>query len=126
MAVILFAEKGGDSSDQAMPTHVHRRPAQEWERYRKNLGRMKQNKRPHLVRSRGDLDDIDVRGGHLFMQTDYTARDPSTVMRACGARRKPEPRSLKVLCVGTGRDGTQSLCDMIQHIFAGSDRTVMH
>jgi hypothetical protein len=126
MAVILFAEKGEDSTDQAMPTHVHRRPASELERYRKNLGRMKQNERPHLVRSRGEMGDIDVRGGHLFMKMDYAALDPSAVMRAVGAHGEPKPRSLKVLCVGTGRDGTQSLCSMIQYIFAGSDRKVMH
>jgi SAM-dependent methyltransferase len=126
MAVVLFAEKGEDSTDQVMPIHVHRRSAAESERYRQNLGRIKQNERPHLVRSRGDMEDIDVRGGHLFMQTDYTAVDPSTLRRRTAARGEPEPRSLKILCVGSGRDGTQSLCNMIQHVFAGSDRKVMH
>jgi hypothetical protein len=35
---------------------------------------------------------------------------------------------LKILCVGTGRDGTQSLNHMIEHVFAGSggDRHSMH
>jgi hypothetical protein len=34
---------------------------------------------------------------------------------------------LKVICVGTGRDGTQSLNHMIEHVFAGSgDRHSMH
>jgi hypothetical protein len=78
------------------------------------------------VRSRGELGDIDVRGGHLFMQTDYTAVDPSGLQRAAAARSGPQPRSLKILCIGTGRDGTQSLCNMVQHIFAGSDCKVIH
>jgi hypothetical protein len=41
----------------------------------------------------------------------------------------PQPRSkLKILCVGTGRDGTQSLNHMIEHVFAGcgGDRQSMH
>ena len=33
---------------------------------------------------------------------------------------------LKVLCVGTGRDGTQSLNHMIEYVFAGSTRHSMH
>ncbi len=33
---------------------------------------------------------------------------------------------LKVLCVGTGRDGTQSLNHMIAHVFAGSGRQSIH
>jgi hypothetical protein len=37
------------------------------------------------------------------------------------------PRKLKVLCVGTGRDGTQSLNHLIEHIFAASgDGRSMH
>jgi hypothetical protein len=41
----------------------------------------------------------------------------------------PQPRpKLKILCVGTGRDGTQSLNHMIGHVFAGAggDRHSMH
>jgi hypothetical protein len=41
----------------------------------------------------------------------------------------PQPRpKLKIVCVGTGRDGTQSLNHMIEHVFAGSlgDRHSMH
>jgi len=40
---------------------------------------------------------------------------------ALGARGR-----LKVLCVGTGRDGTQSLNHMIEYVFAGADRHSMH
>jgi len=36
-------------------------------------------------------------------------------------------RRLKVLCIGTGRDGTQSLNHMVEHIFASSgDQRTMH
>src|ERR1700735_2858462 len=41
----------------------------------------------------------------------------------------PPPRpKLKILCVGTGRDGTQSLNHMIEHVFAGAggERHSMH
>jgi hypothetical protein len=39
----------------------------------------------------------------------------------------PRPK-LKIVCVGTGRDGTQSLNHMIEHVFAGSggERHSMH
>ena len=46
----------------------------------------------------------------LFIQTDYTAVDPAGLQRAAAARSGPQPRSLKILCIGTGRDGTQSGC----------------
>jgi hypothetical protein len=41
---------------------------------------------------------------------------------------EPQARpKLKILCVGTGRDGTQSLNHIIQHVFAASgDRQSMH
>jgi hypothetical protein len=44
-----------------------------------------------------------------------------------GASDLQTPRKLKVLCVGTGRDGTQSLNQMIEHVFAASgERRSMH
>jgi hypothetical protein len=125
MAVIAFAEKDGTSTDEVMPTHVHRRSSEESRLFAENLNRIKQSNRPHLVRSRGDFSGVDVRGGHLFIQSDYRPADPSA-LRYSGDGEVRIP-SLKVLCVGTGRDGTQSLCHMIQHIYTGSgDRRVMH
>jgi hypothetical protein len=51
------------------------------------------------------------------------ALDPDTVDAADRASRS----KLKLLCVGTGRDGTQSLNHMIQHVYAGSgDRQSVH
>jgi hypothetical protein len=151
MAVVTFAEKGNSSTDGALPTHVHRRSSVESEQYRASLGHIKRSKRLHLVRSRGELGDIDIRGGHLFMQTDYTAVspsmlqrvvavrseppglqtdhtavDPSILHRVAAVRGEPQPPSLKILCIGTGRDGTQSLNNMVEHIFTGSERKVMH
>jgi hypothetical protein len=131
-AVILFAEKGAASTTDETPTHAHLRSAAEWQRYRQNLARIKRAPRPHLVRSRVEPGKLDVRGGHLFMRADYTAVDPSSlVLRAddtafaspssppmpAQAAVSPSPSKLKILCVGTGRDGTQSLNHMIQRVF---------
>jgi SAM-dependent methyltransferase len=131
-AVIFFAEKGAASTTDETPTHAHLRSAAEWQRYRQNLARIRRAPRPHVVRSRVEPGKLDVRGGHLFMRADYTAVDPSSlVLRAddtafaspslppmpAQAAVSPSPSKLKILCVGTGRDGTQSLNHMIQRIY---------
>jgi SAM-dependent methyltransferase len=141
-AVILFAEKGAASTTDETPTHAHLRSAAEWQRYRQNLARIKRAPRPHLVRSRVEPGKLDVRGGHLFMRADYTAVDPSSlVLRAddtafaspsqppmpAPVAGSPSPSKLKILCVGTGRDGTQSLNHMIQRVFGETgDRLSVH
>jgi hypothetical protein len=141
-AVILFAEKDAASTADQTPVHAHRRSAAEWQRYRQNLARIKQSPRPHLVRSRGEPGELDVRGGHLFMRTDYTAVDPSSLVLRADATvfaspslrptqaqvaGPPSTSKLKILCVGTGRDGTQSLNHMIQRVFGETgDRQSMH
>jgi len=131
-AVILFAEKGAASTTDETPTHAHLRSGAQWQRYRQNLARIKLATRPHLVRSRVEPGKLDVRGGHLFMRADYTAVDPSSlVLRAddtafaspslppmpAQAAVSPSPSKLKILCVGTGRDGTQSLNHMVQRVY---------
>jgi len=131
-AIILFAEKGAASTTDETPTHAHLRSGAQWQRYRQNLARIKLAPRPHLVRSRVEPGKLDVRGGHLFMRADYTAVDPSSlVLRAddtafaspsltpmpAQAAVSPSPSKLKILCVGTGRDGTQSLNHMIQRVY---------
>jgi SAM-dependent methyltransferase len=139
-AVILFAEKGAASTTDEMPLHAHLRPADEWQRYRQNLARIKLSPRPHLVRSRAEPGKLDVRGGHLFMRADYTAVDPSSLvlrvddtafaspsLQPMQAQVARSPSKLKILCVGTGRDGTQSLNYMIQRVFSETgDRQTMH
>ena len=141
-AVILFAEKGAASTADEAPTHAHLRSAVEWQRYRQNLARIKLAARPHVVRSRAEPGKLDVRGGHLFMRADYTAVDPSSlVLRAddtafaspslrptpAQLASSPSPSKLKILCIGTGRDGTQSLNHMIQHVFSKTgDRQSVH
>ena len=143
-AVILFAEKGAASATDETPTHAHLRSGAEWQRYRQNLARIKRATRPHLVRSRAEPGKLDVRGGHLFMRADYSAVDPSSlVLRADdtafaspslpplpaqdAGSPSPSPSKLKILCVGTGRDGTQSLNHMIQRVFSATgDRQSMH
>jgi hypothetical protein len=143
-AVILFAEKGAASTTDETPAHAHLRSAVEWQRYRQNLARIKLSTRPHLVRSRAEPGKLDVRGGHLFMRADYTAVDPSSlVLRAddtafaspslppmpapVAGSPSPSPSQLKILCIGTGRDGTQSLNHMIQRVFGETgDRQSVH
>ena len=132
-ATILFAEKGATSTVDEVPTHAHLRSAAEWQRYRQNLARIKRAARPHLVRSRVEPGKLDVRGGHLFMRADYTAVDPSSLVlrvddsafaspavRPIQAQAAAPPSKLKILCVGTGRDGTQSLNHMIQRVLGES------
>jgi SAM-dependent methyltransferase len=141
-AVIMFAEKGAASTTDATPTHAHLRSGAEWHRYRQNLARIKLSPRPHLVRSRAEPGKLVVRGGHLFMRADYTAVDPSSlVLRAddtafaspslqpmpAQVAGLPSPSKLKILCIGTGRDGTQSLNHMIQSVFGETgDRHSVH
>jgi SAM-dependent methyltransferase len=141
-AVILFGEKGAASTTDETPTHARLRSGAEWQRYRQNLARIKLAPRPHLVRSRVEPGKLDVRGGHLFMRADYTAVDPSSlVLRAddtafaspslqpmpAQVAGSPSPSKLKILCVGTGRDGTQSLNHMIQRVFSETgNRQTMH
>jgi hypothetical protein len=125
-AVVLFAEKAAASTTDKTPTHVRFRSAAEWQCYRQNLGRIKQSTRPHLVRSRAEPRKLDVRGGHLFMRTDYAAVAPSA-FRPTQAPGSESPSKLKILCVGTGRDGTQSLNHMIQRVFGETGgRQTMH
>ncbi len=81
MSTTVFAEKGTNSTSDLMPSQQQYRSALEWESYRRNLRHMKRSTRPHLVRTYGDIDFFDVRGGHLFMAKDFTARDPLTEIR---------------------------------------------
>ena len=78
MTTIVFAEKGKNSTSNVMPSQQHYRDASEWEIYRKNLGQMMHSARPHLVRSSANIHFFEVRGGHLFIARDFTARDPWT------------------------------------------------
>jgi hypothetical protein len=78
MSKIVIAEKGTNSTSDLMPSQQQYRSALEWESYRRNLRHMKSSTRPHLVRTKGDIDLFDIRGGHLFIAEDFTARDPST------------------------------------------------
>src|SRR5262245_7537138 len=75
---LVLAEKGEHSTSEIAPIQQHYRSANDWEQYRGALQRMKLNSRPRIARSRGDIMFFDVKGGHLFMDTGYVARDPLT------------------------------------------------
>jgi hypothetical protein len=76
MTIIVVAEKGDRSTSHVNPVQQQYRSPEQWVQYRANLQRMKANPRPHLCRSEGDITFIDVKAGHLFMDTSYRAQDP--------------------------------------------------
>jgi hypothetical protein len=78
MATIVVAEKGSNSTTHLRPSQQQYRSAEEWDRYRDNLKKIRSSDRPHLVRSTQPISFEDVRSGHLFMADDFTARDPWT------------------------------------------------
>lgn len=90
MATVVLAEKGPNSSSDVMPSQQHYRSAAEWEAYRQNLAPIKRNTRPHLARTNGDIDFFDIRGGHLFMDSNFVALDPSTAIRDMKFRNQTE------------------------------------
>ena len=81
MSTLVLAEKDEHSSSDVNPAQQHYRSQEDWARYRQALQRLKANPRPHIARSRGDITFFDVRGGHLFMDGDYIARDPLSEIR---------------------------------------------
>jgi hypothetical protein len=81
MATFAFAEKGADSTTDVSPSQQHYRSAEEWLVYRRNLERIRQSTRPHLLRSTGNISLSEVAGGHLFIANDFTARDPQTEIK---------------------------------------------
>jgi SAM-dependent methyltransferase len=82
MATIVVAEKGADSTSHLRPSQQHYRSASDWAAHRKNLARIRQSQRPHLARTRRPISFDDVKAGHLFMASDFTARDPMSEILA--------------------------------------------
>jgi len=81
MASHVLAETGERSTSHVNAVQQQYRSEEDWAAYRKNLQRIKANPRPHIARSWGNISHFDVRGGHLFMANDFTARDVSTEIR---------------------------------------------
>jgi hypothetical protein len=92
MATIVVAEKGENSTSDRKPSQQHYRSKSEWDIYRRNLYHMKSSTRPHLVGTKGDINFFDVRGGHLFIAEDFTARDPLTEILALKQRKSGNVR----------------------------------
>ena len=78
MVTIAFAEKGPKSTSHVTPVQQHYRSSAEWQQYRENLQPLIKSPRPHIVRSLSGMSLSDVRGGHLFIANDFSARDPGT------------------------------------------------
>jgi hypothetical protein len=89
MATIVLAEKGPNSTSHVRPSQQHYRSVAEWTTYRENLAKIKQSTRHHLVRTQHPISFEDVRGGHLFLADDFTARDPWTEILKKRAQEAP-------------------------------------
>lgn len=83
MGVVVFAEKGVESTSHVFPSQQHYRSQAEWNIYRENLAVIRSNTRPHLIRSRGRMFFSSPRSGHLFMDEHFEAIDPT-----CAAERE--------------------------------------
>lgn len=77
MGVVVFAEKGVESTSYVSPSQQHYRSQTEWNTYRENLAAIRSNTRPHLIRSRGRMFFFNARRGHLFMDEHFEAIDPT-------------------------------------------------
>lgn len=81
MGVIVLAEKGTNSTSHIYPSQQHYRPPEESETYRANLAVIAASARPHLVRTRGSITFKSVSGGHLFIDNEFNACDPTSAIR---------------------------------------------
>jgi hypothetical protein len=107
MGVLVFAEKGLNSTSDVFPSQQHYRSEADWKSYRANLATIKSSPRPHLMRSRSDMfflgasseyPFIDVCKGHLFMTDNFEAVDPASEaarQKAILSDRKPEATKAK-------------------------------
>jgi len=89
MGVIVIAEKGNDSTSERLPAQGHYRSPEEWIEYRESLKRIKESRRPQVVRSTGELGYFYIRRGHLFVNENYEAVDVSGEMRRLGVDPRP-------------------------------------
>jgi hypothetical protein len=80
-AVLVFAEKGKNSTSDVCPIQQHYRPEAQWKFYRSFLEIIKNNPRPHLCRSQSPIAFLDVRRGHFFMNRNFEAVDPTFEVR---------------------------------------------
>ena len=78
MATMVFAEKGHKPMREVFPIQQHYRPKEHWDVYRKNLEVIMKHPRPHVCRSRSPLAYMDIKRGHLFMNSSFEAVDPTT------------------------------------------------
>ncbi len=78
LATVIIAEKAANSTTTVWPTQAHYRSDNDWSIYRGNLAEMAQSRRPHILRSLGEMQYFDIIGGYLFVDQHYMARDPST------------------------------------------------
>jgi hypothetical protein len=92
MAAIVVAEKGDESTAQQIPSQGHYRSSEKWVEYRESLMKIRESPRPHIVRSTAGLRDIQVRGGHLFVNESFEAVDVSAELTRLGAAAAAQKR----------------------------------
>jgi hypothetical protein len=114
MATIVVAEKGYDSTSELMPTQQQYRSDADWLVYRENLRRMSRGRRPHVVRSLGEISVTDVKSGHLFVAHDFTGRDPATEIKRLNRQPRPMERD-ELICE------QQTRLDEFQRLLANKD-----
>lgn len=82
-AVVAFAEKGTETTYDRLPIQQDYRSESEWFTYRKNLSKMLESKRPHLLRSNSDPFVSDVNRGYRYVNQGFEIDDQALIrMRA--------------------------------------------
>lgn len=81
MCSVVFAEKGKDSTSDSYPIQQQYRPELQRQIYRSLFEVIRNNPRPHVCRSRSPIALLDVKRGHLFMNQNFEAVDPTSEAR---------------------------------------------
>jgi hypothetical protein len=72
LSIVVFAEKGANSTWDKLPIQQDYRSPEEWQSYLSNVAAILQSKRPHLLASSTGrfLSESEVKGGHIYIAPD--------------------------------------------------------
>jgi hypothetical protein len=76
VAIVVFAEKGENSTFDRMPTQHAYRPEAEWQEFERAVQRFEDNARPPLIVSSLDADEPAIAGGWYRIRPDGWAVEP--------------------------------------------------